>query len=131
MVRHADRVCAQGLKDSDALRGAAQPGARGKTAAAEVDGALEVLNRQIDAFASLRGPPSTDAARETAVRQLRRAAAGLDGLRAVIERQNLTVDEAVRASPELVDRVNTASARANNALVELGFLGCVGVQQGG
>lgn len=126
MVRRADALCADLLADADRLRARADPGARGDAAADEIDDTVEVLRRQIDAFDDLRGPPSTDAARERVVGQLRIAADALDELSDKAEADDLTVDEAIRANAGLVGRVNRASARASDALVELGFLTCVG-----
>ncbi len=126
MVREADRVCTAGLRAADRLRAGAEPGARGEAAAGEIDASLEVLNRQIDAFADLRGPVATDAAREDAVRNLRAAADGLEALRKAAVEDDLTVDGAVRANPAVVGRVNRASAKASDALAELGFLTCIG-----
>lgn len=126
MVRRADALCADLLADADRLRARADPGARGDAASDEIDDTVEVLRRQIDAFDDLRGPPSTDAARERVVAQLRIAADALDELSDRAEADDLTVDEAIRANAGLIGRVNRASARASDALVDLGFLTCVG-----
>lgn len=127
MVREADRVCAAGLREADRLRAGAEAGARGEAAADEIDASLEVLNRQIDAFADLRGPASTDAPREDAVRNLRVASDGLEALRKAAIDDDLTVDGVIRANPKVVQRVNRASAEASDALAKLGFLTCIGL----
>lgn len=127
MVRQAERVCARGLEQAERLRAAAQPGARGAAAAAEVDAVLEALAVQIEGFADLRGPESTDATRTRAVDQLEVASDLLEDLRDEIVARDLTVNEAIQRKQELVGRINRASARANDALVDLGFLSCVGV----
>jgi len=130
MVRKADKVCTAGLRDADRLRAQAKPGASGKAAGAEIDASIEVLQRQIDAFADLRGPASTDAAREQAVSQLGLARDGLERLRAAAVDHGLTVDAAIQANPGVVQQVNRASAKASDALGELGFLTCIGVASG-
>ena len=130
MVRRADATCTELLRDADRLRSEATPGARGEAAAAEIDATREVLEGQVDAFDELRGPPSTDAVRVRAVRNLRAAASGLKELRDAAVEDDLTVDGAIRANPEVVQRVNLASGKASDALTALGFLTCVGVADG-
>ena len=127
MVTQANAVCAQGLQEADALRTTSDPTARGATAAAEVDATLAALNRQIAGLGQLRGPASTDATLRTVVRQLRGAAAGLRQLQRVIVRKDSTINDAVRVSGTLVRRINRSTAKANDALRKLGFLGCIGV----
>ena len=127
MVAQANAVCAQGLQEAEALRTTADPTARGAAAAAEVDATLASLNRQVTGLAKLRGPASTDAGIKTVVRQLRAAAAGLRQLQRVIVRNDSTINDAVRSSPSLVRRINLSTARANDALRKLGFLGCIGL----
>ena len=127
MVAQANAVCAQGLQEAEALRTTSDPTARGATAAAEVDATLAALNRQVTGLGELRGPASTDATLRTVVRQLRAAALGLRQLQRVIVRNNSTINDAVRVSGSLVRRINRSTAKANDALRKLGFLGCIGV----
>ncbi|MFA5883048.1 MAG: hypothetical protein WDA60_04280 [Acidimicrobiia bacterium] len=126
LVTRAEAVCAAGKKESDRLRAEVVPGRRGEAAAAEIDATLEALNLQIDAFADLRGPASTDAQLERLVAHLRDAAHGLETLRDAAADDDLTVDEAVKASPDVVQQVNRASAQAADLLAGLGFLTCIG-----
>lgn len=130
MIRRADALCAKGLRDADRLRADAQPGARGAAAAAEVDATLKVLDVQVDGIEDLRGPERTDAARERAVAQLRLAAELIERLRDRIVARDLTINEAIQASPALVQRINRASARATDALADLRFFTCIGVAVG-
>jgi hypothetical protein len=125
LVQEADQICAAGLREADRLRGETVPGARGEAAAAEFDANLAVLEQQVDGLADLRGPASTDADLERAVDRLEAAAAGLETLRDAAADDDLTVDEAVEQNPDVVQRVNRASAQANDALAALGFLGCI------
>lgn len=127
LVDRVESVCAEGKREADRLRAQAEPGRRGEGAAAEVDATLEALNTQIDAFADLRGPASTDAPLARLVDQLRIAADGVEELREAVLDDDLTVDEALQQNPAVVERVNLASAEAADLLVDLGFLSCVGV----
>lgn len=127
MVAQANAVCAQGLQEADALRTTSDPTARGAAAAAEVDATLAALNRQVTGLGALHGPASTDATLRTVVRELRAAAAGLRQLQRVIVRSNSTINDAVRVSGSLVRRINRSTAKANDALRKLGFLGCIGL----
>ena len=130
MIHRADTVCADGLAEADRLRAKAKPGASGKAAAAEIDASIAVLQRQIDAFAGLRGPASTDVARERAIHELEIARDGLEALRNAAVDRGLTVNEAILANSAVVKRVNQASAKANDALGTLRFYTCIGVAAG-
>ena len=61
------------------------------------------------------------------MRHLRAAAGGLEALRDAAVDDDLTVDEAVRANPEVVERVNRSSAQAADDLVALDWLTCIGI----
>ena len=128
LLAAADTVCAKGYADAEALRAANDPTATGKAAARQIDAALVVLDEQVRAFAKLRGPRRTDRLLERTVTELRRAAAGLRDLRGAIVAERETVDGAIRTHPALVARINSASTKASDDLVRLGFLGCVAAQ---
>ena len=130
MVAQANAVCAAGLEEAEALRMTSDPTAHGTAAAAEVDATLAALDRQVTGLAELRGPVSTDAARESVVRRLRAAATGLEQLQRIIVKNDSTINEAVQSSNSLVRRINRSTAQANDALRKLGFLGCIGVAAG-
>jgi len=127
LLRRADGICAEGKRESDRLRGQAVIGARGEAAATEIDATLEALEVQIDGFEDLRGPRSTDADLSALVSQLREAADGLEQLREAAVDDDLTVDEAIDANPDVVEQVNRASLRAAESLVALQFVTCVGL----
>ena len=127
LLRRADAICAEGKKESDRLRAEAVVGARGEAAATEIDATLEALEVQIDGFEDLRGPAATDADLTVLVEQLREAASGLEQLREAAIDDDLTVDEAIDANPEVVEQVNRASLEAAEALVALEFVTCVGL----
>ena len=126
-TRAAEKICADGKKESDRLRAEAKPGARGEAAAQEIDATLESLETQIEGFEDLRGPTATDDAIAALVRHLRAAAAGLEQLSEVAVDDDLTIDETVRANPEIVEQVNRSGAQAADDLVGLDWLTCVGV----
>ena len=128
LLAQADAVCAEGYADAEALRAAADPTATGKAAARQIDATLAVLDRQVAAFATLRGPKDTDRLLARTVAELRRAAAGLRDLRSVVVAERATVDGAIRTRPGLVARINAASTQAGEDLVRLGFLGCIAAQ---
>jgi len=127
LAREAEAVCAEGTKESDRLRAEAQPGARGEAAGKEIDATRAALEAQIEGFADLRGPESTDDDIAALLRHLRAAAAGLAELRAAAVDGDLTVDEAIAANPELVQRINRSGAQAADDLVALDWLTCIGV----
>jgi len=131
LTREAERICAAGQAEADRLRAEAQADARGADAATEIDATLEALDTQIQGFEDLRGPAGTDDALATLVRHLRAAAAGLGELRDVAVADDLTVDEAIRSNPDIVEAVNRSSAQAADDLVALGWLTCVGVAEPG
>jgi len=127
LTRQAEAVCADGQKEADRLRNQAEPGAHGEAAAKEIDATRAVLETQIRGFEDLRGPKSTDADLDALLGHLRAAADGLQTLRDAAAADDLTVDEAIRANPDVVTRVNLSSAQAKDDLVALGWLTCVGV----
>ncbi len=127
LARQAEAVCADGQKEADRLRNQADPGARGEAAAKEIDATRAVLDTQIQGFEDLRGPKSTDADIDALLGHLRAAADGLETLRAAAADDDLTVEEAIRANPDVVAQVNLASAQSKDDLVALGWLTCVGV----
>lgn len=127
LARQAEAVCADGQKEADRLREQSAPGARGEAAAKEIDATRAVLDTQIDGFEDLRGPESTDADLEALLDHLRAAADGLETLRDAAADDDLTVDEAIRANPDVVTQINRSSAQSKDDLVALGWLTCVGV----
>jgi hypothetical protein len=126
----AEAVCADGAARAERLRTGAQPGARGKAAAREIAATRSALRTQLDGFGRLRGPEATDDQISALVRHLETADAGLAALQRAAASGDLTVDEAIRARPAVVGRVNRASAQAADVLVALGWLGCVGLAAG-
>jgi len=128
LIARADAVCAKGYAAAERLRASSHPTARGKAAARQIDATLVVLDRQIAAFADLRGPRDTDRLLARTVSALRTASSGLRDLRSATIRDGSSVDGAVAAHPALVRRINAASTTAADDLVRLGFLGCVAAQ---
>ena len=127
VTKRAEAVCAEGKKESDRLREQAQIGARGEAAGEEIDATRAALEAQIDGFADLRGPASTDDDIAALLKHLRAASAGLEDLKAAAVDGNLTVDDAISANPELIQQINRSGAQAADDLVALGWLTCIGV----
>jgi len=127
LTREAEAVCDAGTKESDRLRADARPGARGEDAGKEIDATRAALEAQIDGFADLRGPASTDDDIAALLRHLRAASAGLERLRELAVDGDLTVVETIAANPDLVQRINRSSAQAADDLVALDWLTCIGV----
>lgn len=130
LTAEAEAICADGAARAERLRADARPGARGPDAAREIGATRATLRTQIEGFGRLRGPEATDAQIADLVGYLEAADAGLAVLQRVAASGDRTVDEAIGARPAVVGRVNRASAQAADALVALGWLGCVGLAAG-
>ena len=96
-----------------------------------MDEAIEDLEHHVQL---IRGQPACRAREQqpgkdlaALLGHLRAAADGLETLRDAAADDDLTVDEAIRANPDVVEQVNRSSAQSKDDLVALGWLTCVGV----